>query len=174
MPSTSAVVRGLAAAQRPNAPSTCTHASFAFAAPPIASKSSHAPVFTLPACAQTIVGPGSSAVSASASAAASIAPFASAGISTIAASPRPSRRSDRSIVPWRSAPASTRTGGAPCRPSRPTSQPCWCSTHQRPAASPTVLAPWPPVANPTDAVAGIRSSSFSQRTGHVLERERSR
>ena len=54
---------GLAAAQRPNAPSTCTQARRPRGrAATIASKGSKAPLFTQPAWAQTIVGPVAEAV----------------------------------------------------------------------------------------------------------------
>ena len=58
-PAVDARCRGLAAAQRPNAPSTCTqaHRSSRWAAATTASKGSKAPLLTQPACAQTIVGP---------------------------------------------------------------------------------------------------------------------
>ena len=48
---------GAAAAHRPKAPSTCTHAPAGFARAQMAVRSSHAPVFTLPSCAITMVGP---------------------------------------------------------------------------------------------------------------------
>ena len=46
-------------------------------------------------------------------------------------------------------------------PSASTSQPATRRTWSRPAASATVFAPWPPVTNPNDADAGIRSSCLS-------------
>ena len=51
------LVRGLAAPQRPNAPSTCTQAPWACAAEMSGSIGSTAPVLTFPAWTQTSVGP---------------------------------------------------------------------------------------------------------------------
>src|SRR5689334_11126830 len=48
---------GDAAAHKPNAPSTCTHAPARLAQSQIGSNGSYAPEFTLPACAQTIAEP---------------------------------------------------------------------------------------------------------------------
>ena len=48
---------GAAAAHSPKAPSTCTHAPAACATRQTSPTGSNAPVLTLPACAQTIVGP---------------------------------------------------------------------------------------------------------------------
>ena len=55
----------------------------------------------------------------------STAPVASVATGSTALAPRPSRRTARSIVACRSALAATRTGGAPCRPRRSTSQPAF-------------------------------------------------
>src|SRR5262249_40416971 len=63
MPSTRCFRRGLAAAHRPNAPSTCTHASMLWAASQISPIGSQAPLFTFPTCAQTITGPRSRGIS---------------------------------------------------------------------------------------------------------------
>ena len=104
----------------------------------------------------------------------SIAPFGSAGISTIALSPRPSSRTLRSIVAWRSAPTTTRTRGAPNSPSRPTSQPRRCSACQRPAASPTVFALCLPVTNPTDAEDREAEQLLDPTACDVLKRDRGR
>ena len=57
MPSVRCRYDGLAAAHSPNAPSTCTHASYVRATGIAAAKSSNAPVCTSPAWRQTIVGP---------------------------------------------------------------------------------------------------------------------
>ena len=166
--------RGHAAAHSPNAPSTCNHAPCSRVAAPIARRSSHAPVLTLPACAHTMVGTPGAAARAASSACGFISPFASAGTVSMDPSPRPSSRSARSIVACRSTLARIRTRGAPHRPSRPASQPWAASTCDRPAAMPTVLAAPAPVTNPTDADAGRCRSSFSQRAGHVFERQRRR
>jgi hypothetical protein len=56
-PRTKCAYVGLAAAQSPNAPSTCTHAADAWARAQISVVGSNAPVFTFPACMQTIAGP---------------------------------------------------------------------------------------------------------------------
>jgi hypothetical protein len=90
-------------------------------------------------------------------------PLVSVATGSSAALPRPSRRTDRSIVAWRSAPVTTRTRGPPGRPSRSTSQPASLSTWCRAAARPTVLAAWAPVTKPTVAVSGRPSSARSQR-----------
>ena len=55
-PSTRCARPGDAAAHSPKAPSTCTHAPASLASGMARAKSSLAPVFTLPACRQTIVG----------------------------------------------------------------------------------------------------------------------
>ena len=107
-------------------------------------------------------GPGAPAPSTSARCATSIAPLASVCTSSRQAVPKPSSRSERSMVACRSALATTRTVGAPARPSRSTSQPCSASTWCRPATSPTVFASCAPVTNPVDAEAGIPSSSLAQ------------
>ena len=57
MPATCERSSGTAAAHKPNAPSTWTHAPRACALATIAPIGSDAPVLTLPACAHTIVGP---------------------------------------------------------------------------------------------------------------------
>ena len=57
MPSVRCRYDGLAAAHRPNAPSTCTHASYVRATGIAAAKSSNAPECTSPAWRQTIAGP---------------------------------------------------------------------------------------------------------------------
>ena len=54
---------GLAAAQRPKAPSTCAQAPWSWATALAAARSSNAPLFTLPAWRQTIVGPAGPAAS---------------------------------------------------------------------------------------------------------------
>ena len=59
-PSTRCARAGAAAAHRPNAPSTCTQAPAACARCARSRRTgSNAPVFTLPACTQTIAGPDS-------------------------------------------------------------------------------------------------------------------
>ena len=106
--------------------------------------------------------------SAAASASGSIAPFASAATGSSAFAPMPSSRSDRSIVAWRSSPASTRTGGAPVSPSASTSQPASASTRCRAAASATVFAPCAPVVMPNDASPGRPRRSLIQPGAHDL------
>ena len=107
---------GLAAAQRPNAPSTCTHAPAVRASRQTSSSGSIAPPLTLPAWATTIAGSPGDAASACASASARSAPPASTATGSTQPVPRPSRRSARSTVTWRSAPAST---PHPRRPDQP-------------------------------------------------------
>ncbi len=164
---------GEAAAHSPNAPSTCTQAGRARpgagAPAQIAARSSQAPVVTLPAWVQTIVGASASpAARTPARAPASIAPSARAATTSTCRSPKPSSRKERSIVAWRSAPTTMRTGGAPIRPSRSTSHPTSASTWWRAAARPTVLAPWAPVTNPTVTPAGRPSNSASPRPATSL------
>ena len=163
MPSTRCRVCGLAAAHSPNAPSTCTHAPAARAASQIVRKSSHAPVFTLPACAHTIVG---TSLVSSASDAAAHRP----------ASPRCRRPAPRRPTPLPTRRTAARGRRVPCRsdagerhelgalrsdrrarrPIRALRRTC-C----RAASSPTVLAACPPVTNPTVACSGMPSRSFS-------------
>ena len=156
---------------RPRAPTRRARLAWAV----VAARSSHAPVFTLPACAHTIVGrsgrpararrparPGPSRRSRPAATGSS------------ASAPMPSSRSDRSIVAWRSSPASTRTGGAPVSPSASTSQPASASTRCRAAASATVFAPCAPVVMPNDASPGRPSRSLIHPADHRLRRGRGR
>ena len=56
-PATCAAVPGEAAAQSPNAPSTWTQAPWSLAQASSGPNGSLAPLFTLPACRQTIAGP---------------------------------------------------------------------------------------------------------------------
>ncbi len=118
-------------------------------------------MFTLPAWTTRIVGSPEPASIAATSASESTAPFGPVGTLSIAATPSPSSRSERSIVAWRSSPAITRTRGAPCRPSRSTSQPARSSTRWRAAASPTVFPACVPVTIPNDAGPGRPSDSFN-------------
>ncbi len=89
--------RGLAAAHRPNAPSTCSHAPARSAMSATSSSGSIAPVLTLPACAHTISGP-CAPTSTSDSASARIAPASSTATGSMQAVPSPSSRSARSTV----------------------------------------------------------------------------
>src|SRR5687767_15457088 len=57
MPSASGRSLLLARAHSPNAPSTCSHAPCSCAASAISRNGSNDPVFTLPACAQMMIGP---------------------------------------------------------------------------------------------------------------------
>ena len=109
----------------------------------------------------TMVGSPEPASIAVMRASGSTAPFGPVGTLSSASAPMPSRRSERSIVAWRSSPATTRILGAPCRPRRSTSQPARSSTRWRAAASPTVLPACVPVTIPNDASAGRPSDSFS-------------
>ncbi len=122
---------------------------------------STAPPFTFPTWRQAIVGP-STAEAAAAKASGSTRPAASAGTTAAVAAPRPIARSAASIESCRSAPTSTCTCGAPCRPWASTSQPWAARTWLRAAARHAVLAIWPPVTNPTDAARGRSSSSSIQ------------
>ena len=149
---------GAAAAQSPKAPSTWHHAPWARHAATIGSNGSKAPVFTLPACAQTIVGPPARA-SSSASAPARIRPCSSAGTRIAVSRPRPSSRSALKTVACASAPTITRSGGAPASPCASTSQPARPSTALRAAASAVALAICAPVHRPAAVPSGRPSSS---------------
>ena len=89
---------GLAAAHRPNAPSTCTHAPCRCAASHATARSSNAPVFTFPACTHTIVGAREPASIAATRAPGSTAPLGPLATDTTEPAPIPSSRSARSIV----------------------------------------------------------------------------
>jgi len=159
-PATRCRWRGDAAAQRPNAPSTWNHAPTASAASAIAARSSQAPVLTLPACPLTIVG-ASERESTSGRSSARIRPWPSAGTVSICSEPSPRNRSARSTVTCRSSPTTTRSLGAPCSPSRSTSQPRAASTWCRAAASAVRWASWQPVTKPALTCSGRPSSSRS-------------
>jgi hypothetical protein len=128
MPATRCLVAGPAAAHSPKAPSTWTQAPYCLAASHPAKRSSQAPVFTLPACRQTMVGASGPAARTRASASGSMAPLGSAGTGSTAPDPMPRSRNDRSIVAWRSSPATTRIRGAPMSPRSSTSQPACART----------------------------------------------
>src|SRR5581483_2717179 len=161
-PATRCANRGLAAAQRPKAPSTCSHAPASAAAAAISAKESNAPVFTSPAWAQTIAGPPPSA-SASLSASACIRPWSSTSTRSTEPVPSPISRRARYSVECAFAPARTRIRGAPVRPSRSTSQPTRSRTWLRAAASAVACAICVPVTNAKDRARGRSSSSTSQR-----------
>ena len=156
-------IEGTAAAQIPNAPSTWTQAPRSCAIGISSASGSKAPVFTLPACVQTIVGP-SIVASASRSASGRIRPWSSDAIrrTRSPSRPRPSIWSEAYTVTCVPAWVTTVTGGAPCRPCRSTSQPARASTPWRAAARAVKLAIVAPVTNPTLVPAGRPSSSTSQ------------
>jgi hypothetical protein len=161
-PATQSCSVGTAAAHSPNAPSTWSHA---FGSPrtisTISGSGSKDPVFTLPACAQTMVGPSMRA-SVSRSASARIRPCSSAATRCTLDRPSPSICSDAKIVTWLSSLVTTAIGGAPMRPSSSTFQPAFSSTAWRAAASAVKLAIVAPVANPTLEPAGSPKMSISQ------------
>ena len=152
--------RGDAAAQSPNAPSTCSHAPDCSHRYSIGSSGSNAPVFTLPACAHTIAGPAS--LSSRASASGSIAPCSSVATSRAASRPSPIIRSALKTVACASCPAITVTGGAPISPWPAASHPARLSTTSRATARQVTLAICAPVTSPTLAVAGSPSSESTQ------------
>ena len=117
----------------------------------IAASGSNAPVFTLPACAQTIVA-GESGGSASAR----MRPCPSTGTRTSRLRPKPSRPSALMSVGCASSPTTTVIGGAPNSPSASTSQPARASTAWRAAASAVKLAIVAPV---TKAPAAARRAA---------------
>ena len=154
---------GMAAAQSPKAPSTCTQPPCSRTTSIAERRSSQAPVLTFPACRQTRVGPGGPDDRTLRRSWTSMAPFGSAATGSTTRLPKPSSRSDRSMVACRSAPATTRTARRaeqavlarhPIRP-RPARDGA-----RRPG--PTVLAACAPVTKPTLAPAGSPSNSLSQ------------
>ncbi len=126
----------------------------------MSSSGSNAPVFTLPACAQTIVGSAAPASSA-ASRSARIRPWSSVGIRTGVSRPRPSRRSALNTVAWDSSLTIRRSAGAPASPRASTSQPARSSTAWRAAASAVTLAICAPLVRPPPAGCGSPSRSFA-------------
>ena len=111
-----------------------------------ARRSSQAPVFTLPACRQTIVGPAGPAASTRARSPTSIAPLASAATGSTdagAEAEQPQRPVDGG-VPLAAGDHPDPRARRPGRP-RSTSQPASASTWCRPAARPTVFAACAPV-----------------------------
>ena len=159
MPAVRCRYAGLAAAQSPKAPSTCTHVGCACAISMHSSSGSHAPECRLPAWSSTIVGWSGASASARRSASGTMRPCSSA--STSSAAGRPRKRSARSADVCRSCPASTRSGGEPASP-RESSQPAFISNVSRPAASPVKFAIVAPVTKPTPLSAGSPSSSRNQ------------
>jgi hypothetical protein len=119
------------------------------------------PLFTLPACAHTMVGPSHVARTAG-SAEAIMRPCASAGTRLTVRAPSPAMRSAVSMVACASSPATTCTRGAPCRPSCSTSHPARWSTAWRAMTIAVKFAGPPPVTNPTLVSAGRPNSSRSQ------------
>ncbi len=157
-PRTRCARSGANAAQRPKAPSTWTQAPASCAWAAICSMGSNAPVFTLPAWAQTIVGP-----EIVGSASARIRPWPSAGTRTTRCLPSPSRPRLFNSDGWTSSPTMTVTGGASKSPFSSTSHPARASTAWRAAASAVRLAIVPPVTKPATVVDGRPKSSTSQR-----------
>ena len=126
---------------------------------------SKAPVFTLPACRQRMVGPESFG-----SAAGRSRPWASTGTRVRRLRPRPSSPMDLNRVGWASSPTITVIGGAPNRPWASTFQPAFLSTAPRAAASAVKLAMVAPVTKAPAQVAGRPSSSRIQRRLTVSSR----
>ncbi len=159
---------GETAAHRPKAPSTCSHAPLRRVSSPISTRGSHAPVFTFPACAHTIVGPDV-ADSAHSRASGRIRPCVSVATPTIVRLPNPIMRLAAPIDECASSPAMSVTRGAPCSPIASTSHLARRSISCRAAASAVMLAAWAPVTNPTLDSAGRPSASRIQRAVHGLE-----
>src|SRR6266550_470374 len=153
---------GAAAAQSPNAPSTCTQAPAAFACGMILSAGSNAPVLTLPACRQTSV-----LSSSGGSASARILPWPSTGTRITRSRPRPTSISALSTLTWTSSPTTTLIGGAPNRPCVSTFQPRRASRAWRAAARPEKLAWVAQVTNPTPHAGGSPSTASSQLAATV-------
>src|SRR5665648_607842 len=154
---------GVAATHKPKAPSTCIHAPYAAHASAMSSNGSKAPVFTLPACAQTIAGvPGTRVASASATTPGRIPPCSSTSTTRTWADPMPRNARERQIVACASAPTITATGGQEASPSRSGSYPALRSTVHRATARQVVLAIWLPVTRPTPLPVGSASRSTSQ------------
>ena len=162
-PATSGRSRGLAAAHSPNAPSTCTQAPCGRAASQISPTGSSAPLLTLPSCAHTIAGPALAVELRPQRRRPHPALVVRVHLDDRHRCRAPRKRSARSIVPCRSRPASTRTRGAPHRPSA-LDVPAGAPEHRpaRPIASPVTLAICAPVTKPADTPAGRPSSSASQ------------
>ena len=118
-------------------------------------------MFTLPAWAQTIVGPSIRA-RVSRRAAGRIRPCSSAATRWTRPRPRPSIWSETKIVTWASSPVTIEIGGAPTRPSSSWFQPTRSSTRWRAAASAVKFAIVAPVTKPTLEPAGSPNSSTSQ------------
>ena len=154
---------GTAAAHSPNAPSMWTQASgrssrtIAMAA----ASGSKAPLFTLPAWRQTIVGPLARPRFAR-NASRRMRPSWSAATRSGACSPNPSSRRPAKTVTCASSPMTTETRGPPCRPSASTSHPTRRRTASRAAASAVKLAIVAPVVKPTDVPRGRPNRSTSQ------------
>src|SRR6184192_3608563 len=126
---------GAAAAQSPNAPSTCTQAPAALAGGMISSAGSKAPVLTLPACRQTSV-----LSSSGGSAAARMRPWPSTGTRITRSRPRPTSVSALRTLTCTSSLTTTVIGGAPNKPLVSTFQPRRASRACRAAASPEKFA----------------------------------
>ena len=127
------------------------------------------PVFTLPACAQTIVGPCRRDAARRRAHRASCAPDRRRRRAPPGASRCRASAARRCTDTCTSSPTTTRRRGAPCRPSASTSQPARRSSSWRAAASAVKFAMWQPVTKPTLAPAGSPSRSISQRAGHLLD-----
>ncbi len=159
MPAVRCTVPGAVVAQRPNAPSTCTHAPAACARSQISGKGSKAPVLTLPAWTQTTVGP-----EIGGSASARILPCASTGTLTTLLRPSPRSPNDLNSVGCASAPTTTVIIGAPKSPSASTFQPTRWSNTLRAAASAEKLAIVAPVTKaPPDCGGNLKRSSSHPR-----------
>ena len=150
-----------------------SHAPLRRVSSPISTRGSHAPVFTFPACAHTIVGP-EVAESHHSRASGRIRPCASVATPMIVRLPTPVVRLAAPIDECASSPATSVSRGAPCSPIASTSHRARRSISCRAAASAVMLAAWAPVTNPTLDSGGRPSASRIQRAVHDLERRHPR
>ena len=173
-PSTRCAKRGLAAAHRPNAPSTCSQAPAASAASAIASKASHDAGVHLAGLRADDRRARHRRRAPRASASATHPALVVGGIRSIEPVPRPMKRSARGNVECAFSPAKTRIGGAPVRPFSSTSQPTSASTWLRAAAIAVACAIWVPVTNANDRARGMPQQVGEPLAGDLLRDRRRR
>ncbi len=147
-------------ANRPNAPSTCTHAPAAWAIGINVRKSSNVPTFRSAAFRHTIFGPSHSARWRARSSA-RMSPMGLMATSVMDACPRPRWRIALSRERCLFSLVRMRIRGAPNKPSFSAFHPAFCNTPCRAAASAVTCAIWHPVVNAKEDVCGRSNSCFS-------------
>ena len=168
------MTRARRAANRPNAPSTWSHAPYSSARSAISAIGSNPPELTSPAVATRIAGAPSSPRSASSSATRSSRPVASAANVRTCERPIPSIASAFTALMCTQPLPRTGTGGSPPRPASSTSTPC-CPPHQRRAAArPVKFAIVAPLVKTPLHAAGSPNSSLSQSSEICSSRMRER